>query len=358
MRVQLSGKGEPIPLEALPGLTTDTDFPPKIFVLSTGAFLKTDWVTLGYTNYEVSCIGAAGGRGGDVYDPFVNWPYYIVETPGGTYSYIVHYYDPFLDPPLDMGGGGGGGGYHHAAGLLADLPDSTPVVVGVAGAHGADGVVGKETVTEVFPPDMPPNSFLDDHFFVGAAAVGGDGGASSFNGALCRASGGKGGHPGRKWVAHVESKDSVGGQGGIGDQLVAGGGAAGSTALANNGVDGVLTDEIGEGGGGGFGGKYTKAFTDTFGLSHPPVVTPASNGGQGSYSFGDLSVFGARGAKDTLTIVYDNVHYPGSAHTNVYGGILPGGGGGAKVGTSVKAGSSAPGFDPNGAVILRIFKAE
>lgn len=116
MRFELGGEGLAIPIEALPIPSEDGDLPPQTLLLPTGNFLKQDYVGLGYTHFEAWCIGAVGGRGGTLLF--------------GHYGYAQasRYY----------GGAGGGGGLHHISGLLADLADATPVVVGQAGLNGAD----------------------------------------------------------------------------------------------------------------------------------------------------------------------------------------------------------------------------
>src|SRR3954468_2695321 len=100
---------------------------------------------LGYTHFDVICIGAGGGTGGGVD---------TLNT--GT-------------KVRNRGGAGGGGGFHRVHGLLSALPNSCPIVVGAGGAPGVDDTT----------PQFTTN--------------GADGGASSFNTTTCRASGGKGG---------------------------------------------------------------------------------------------------------------------------------------------------------------------
>jgi hypothetical protein len=62
---EFGGYGVPIPNIALPDPNLSSDLPVQVLELVDGeAFLKADWVALGYTHYEVWCIGAVGGRGG------------------------------------------------------------------------------------------------------------------------------------------------------------------------------------------------------------------------------------------------------------------------------------------------------
>jgi len=228
---------------------------------------------LGYTHFDVICIGAGGGRGGGI------------NTDGP--SHVRNY-----------GGEGGGGGFHRVRGLLSILPDVTPVVVGNKGADGSNH--GSD-------PTLTTN--------------GSDGGYSSFNDPTCRASGGKGG----KHVASnstTVSTDADGGEGGLGNRTAAGGGADGGVAgtpsptgpgtPGTDGVDGTYNTviyDIGEGGGGGAGG------VGKFGT--PVTCNAATRGGRGSYNPGDTSVYG-----------------PGSAQSDDpdtgSASIVPGDGGGAK----------------------------
>jgi hypothetical protein len=213
---------------------------------SNQAFTPQQYIDLGYTHFDVICIGAGGGMGGGM-------------DTANTGTLIRSY-----------GGAGGGGGYHRVRGLLSALPATCPVVVGVGGALGAEHSSNPASTTN-----------------------GGDGGASSFNDPTCRASGGKGGK-------RVQSNSLVvstladGGDGGIGNRIIAGGGGLGGTAgtptatgpgtTGTAGADGTFFQDIGKGGGGGAGGvgKYGGAAT----------CNAATTGGRGSYNPGDTSVYG------------------------------------------------------------------
>jgi hypothetical protein len=391
-RIYLGGIGEAIPLEALPDPTVG-DLPPiRVLFDASENFDKTDFVSLGYTHWEAYAIGAMGGRGGRVSNyggltwtvvqtqPTMSpadWDLYLelmviyasMLTPpygpyGGTEAGTRAYYEsqspahnpfiiythslPVLTPLADIyGGAGGGGGLHLVAGLLSALSTLTPVVVGVP---GADGAAGQNIVNGAWTPIPYQLTYFDEgyggslwrvtdtrlkelnnwatnymyrypgsHPSFNPPGAGADGGASSFGGALCRASGGKAGKAAQKWVGAVLTYDAAGGDGGEGNTATAGGGGAGSTSSAN-GADGVWDGTTGEGGGGGRGG-------------HPsPASIAASSGGQGAYSFADTTVYGNRGVRDLYT---------------------PGGGGGAKVG-SYKYGGAAVGWNPGGAVVLRL----
>lgn len=219
---------------------------PSILTYSAdGVFNADEKIALGYTHFEVICIGGGGGRGGGI-------------NTGSTGTQIRSY-----------GGEGGGGGYHRVRGLLSALPAVSDIIVGSGGLNGLDQI-------------SDPNLTTD----------GDDGGFSSFNGTTCRASGGKGG-------SRVQTNSSIGateangGDGGIGNRTIAGGGAEGGiagvpTALGpgtpgTNGADGTIFNNIGKGGGGGAGGV---------GLWGGITCNAATSGGRGSYNPGDTAVYG------------------------------------------------------------------
>jgi len=211
--------------------------------LKTGNFIPSDWMDLGYTNFDVICIGGGGGRGGGI-------------DTQNTGTLIRNY-----------GGEGGGGGYHRVQGLLSELPSTVPVVVGTPGAAGADHVSNPALTTD-----------------------GGNGGASSFNTNLCMASGGMGGK--RAQTATTTAATLAdGGAGGIGNRTAVGGGGLGGhcgdpdddPSTSTDGEDGPIIDDIGHGGGGGAGGIATYA-----GVSY----LEATVGGRGSYNPDDLLVAG------------------------------------------------------------------
>lgn len=227
---------------------------------------------------------------------------------------------------------------------------------------------------------------------------GGDGGASTFGGTVAQASGGQGGAPGKVYTGfppllpgqyrHFYETGYTpvghGGDGGIGGSSTPGGGGKGSVTDGVNGSDGIWRPElgIGEGGGGGRGGRGYNKF------SRPEFNALATAGGQGSYSYADTSVYGPRQLRSaylppnmwTKTKYFGEVGIPtigsrsyfGGGNTTVpngeidydyYGGrqfneslVIPGGGGGARPLKNVKHGSYAPGFSPNGVVVLRLAK--
>jgi hypothetical protein len=355
-RFELGGYGDPIPSIAIPDPNLSGDRPVQLLVLEDGVpFVKTDWMALGYTHYEVWCIGGAGGLGGPIGSPFVptefgqepapdyvwnirhehmlmwdldanppqnydavSWQYNYTEpgnpnyppggvpgndygwphshrqweehwNPGHVMTYVI-YHMPFLvDRDAAIAGAGGGGGLQVANGKLEDLPDSCAVVVGQAGADAPPGQIAVngpqpyDPVKGVDPTiDMSrPADYSTwntryyrhrqltnltvgwtDRWGGGAKptfyppASGGSGGASSFGGNICQASGGVGGHPSVVWSGGLLYLDGAGGAGGIGGQTTPGGGAAGSTG-PSGGADGSWDGHIGAGGGGGRGGAYT-----------------------------------------------------------------------------------------------------
>lgn len=247
--------------------------PPPLAVklLNDISFIPQQYMDMGYTYFDVICIGAGGGMGGGID---------TVNT-GTTIR--------------SFGGAGGGGGLHRVRGLLVALPVACPVVIGVGGDPGLDQVSDPALTTD-----------------------GADGGSTSFNNATCRASGGRGG----KRVQSNSLTDPTqadGGQGGVGDRILPGGGALGGTAgtpsatgpgtAGTPGGWGAWDGTIGEGGGGGAGGVGTYS-----GIT----ANAATIGGHGSWDPGDTSVYGPG------TSPGSDIGASGAAS------IKPGGAGGAK----------------------------
>lgn len=209
-RFELGGYEGPIPNIALPDPKLSADLPIQSLVLVDGTnFEKADWVALGYTHYEVWCVGAVGGLGAEVGDGSIHsrttsetvrmpdwmwedqiyqltnayiwsqnvFPVYAYSTvPGHTGEVVVtydtprqaaiktlesqnpghltsitHWHDPFVtsDTSPSTGGAGGGGGLHVVSGELAELPDFVPIVVGKA---GIDALPGQIRSLEPFDP--------------------------------------------------------------------------------------------------------------------------------------------------------------------------------------------------------------
>lgn len=246
---------------------------PLVLTLTDGAeFDAASYVEMGYTNYDVMCIGAAGGQGSGVYRAT----------------------SPFDFVP---GGAGGGGGSMRVQGILDALPSLVDVTLGTPGADRTP------LATSVWPT---------------GALDGGDGGAASFGGTICRASGGKGGKK-AVYAGFATSASGAGGDGGIGGSSTAGGAANHGTGGDTDGspapvaaVTGTWDGTIGKGGGGGGGGYATTA-------SNP--VFSASNASRGSYLAGDPSVYGPAG----VTTIWN---HPNTS-TNLTN-VTPGFGGGAK----------------------------
>ena len=228
---------------------------PLVITLPNGSvFSPITYMNMGYTNFDVICIGAGGGMGGGI-------------NTANTGTLV-----------RSSGGAGGGGGIHRVQGLLSALPNACPVIVGSGGNPGIEDL------------NVPANT-----------TDGGDGGYSSFNGMTCRASGGKGGKRVQVNSLTVTTLAN-GGDGGVGNSVAAGGGAHGGVAgtptaagpgvAGTNGTDGTWNGKIGSGGGGGAGGvgKY----------GAPPVTCNAATaGGQGAYNSGDLSVYSPGGPPST-----------------------------------------------------------
>lgn len=437
-RFELGGQGSPIPNIALPDPNIDETLPVQTLVLEDGVpFVKSDWVGLGYTNFEVWCVGGAGGRGGDeskivifltsnerllapaniwnahlarlaFFDSRLNPPkdfyndYYTTTwipgnpnyIPGGvpgadygwpmTHYQYVEYYNPqhllyvstYRDPILTIegravGGGGGGGGIHRVTGLLIDIPEVTPVEVAQA---GVDADNGQTTVNGPWTPlpweienfaidelgqwryrySEPRDSFLPPQ-------SGGDGGASSF-GDIAKASGGKGGKPGKVWDGAAFVVDAAGGAGGLGGSDIPGGGGAGSNSAAN-GQDGPWDGTVGGGGGGGRGGTPPTPGNQNYPFPPSPgdPGIPPTDGGRGAFSYADTSIFGARGVRPFLVKPQYQFNYEtGDIITTTYVTTriyLPGGGGGVRANRKLNYGSRAPTYDPSGLVMIRLFKA-
>jgi hypothetical protein len=235
-------------------------------------FDTLNYIDLGYTHFDVICIGGGGGMGGG-----------IDTENSGT---LIRSY----------GGAGGGGGFHRVRGLLSALPDTCPVVVGAGGALGTEHISNPALTTD-----------------------GGDGGYSSFNSTTCRASGGEGGKRVQSNSLTVTTQ-ADGGNGGVGNRIIVGGGASGGVAgtptstgpgtLGTNGTDGTFIQNVGKGGGGGAGGvgKYGSGGT---------TCNAATSGGRGSYNPGDLSVYGPGDS-------------PSSDSSSGSAEVMPGGASGAK----------------------------
>lgn len=263
-------------------------------------FLPLEYIDRGYTHFDVICIGAAGGSGGG-----------IDTSNTGTFL-------------KSFGGAGGAGGIHRVRGVLSGLPASVPVVVGAGGAQGLDHA-------------FDPNQTTD----------GSPGGASTFNGTTCMASGGLGGSRVQS-NSDTTSTEANGGQGGIGGQTTPGGGANGGVAgiptalgpgvAGTPGQDGTWDGSIGSGGGGGAGGvaKYTSSVTCNL----------ATAGGRGAYNASDPSAYaiGSEPTNDPVTLAAK---------------VIPGYAGGAKASLlsnmPITYGSSVPiGQGDNGLVVVRL----
>lgn len=361
MRVFLRGRAIPRSEIALIGIGGDTSSVTVARLLENGeVFIPEDYISLGYTNFEVWCIGAAGGRGGGyIYRP-----------------------DGYPADSRVLGGAGGGGGLHRVGGLLADLPNEVEVIVGQPGLPGenesghqpyfvnvdGDGRISMP-VTFYQNPDWTP------------ATPGSDGGFSSFNGDTARASGGKGGAPvgiSAPYALYYPSGElnfistgrrlaGDGGDGGKGGVALSGGGAEGGSIEIVIGPqyqiwptyispkNGTWDGSVGEGGGGGIGGTMRWTAESQLGAGDSVLVPPsvpealAMRGGKGSFSYADTSVYGPGQPEN-----YERD--PVSAWYQFIDTLTGGTGGGAKANKTLPFGSRALGFSPNGVVYIRIFK--
>lgn len=315
MRMKLAGFGGPIFMYLTDGVP----------------FVKAAYVALGYTNFDVICIGAAGGFGGGLNAG--------IEDPHLSYTY---------DHLRTYGGAGGGGGYYRKRGYLNDLPNSCAVVVGVPGTDSSN----VRTYTDI--PDL---------------VDGENGAASSFNGDFCIAAGGEGGKAAYLWDDEYP-RGGNGGRGGTGNTDVSGQGALGGTSehhldesiLLTPGANGLWdpATQIGGGGGGGAGcaGRYA-------GTGIPGLIrsTNPSEGGAGAYNAIDSSAYAFKGrvqrALDADEFDSDFIDYgafEGSDGIDVY--KIPGAGGGATTlylnSLLLTFGSRANGGAGYGAILIRL----
>jgi hypothetical protein len=88
-----------------------------------------------------------------------------------------------------------------------------------------------------------------------------------------------------------------------------------------------------------------------------------SSGGQGSFSYADTSVYGAR--QPRFFPIYEYYRYDTAtglilSTTRMTGSdpIGAGGGGGARVNQLKGYGSKAPGYSPHGLVLIRLFRVD
>lgn len=205
MRVFLGGHGEPIPPIALPDPNVADAAVPVILLPEDGEmFDPADYIPLGYTHYEVWCVGAVGGRGADAageyvwdrtshqeYIPDAEWQKILtkaeenargsnvtsysgtvplgtpmppegviswqewygaisyrvgprglpyLQLPGRIGTYIEHSNPRPGDSPV-TGGGGGGGGLQVVSGRLDELLAPIPITVGQSGSDAVPGQV-------------------------------------------------------------------------------------------------------------------------------------------------------------------------------------------------------------------------
>lgn len=412
MRAFLGGRGLPREEFALSGVDGADGSTPVILLMENGeVFTPADYISLGFTHFEAWCVGAAGGQGGGavLYATFDTvkerqvmpsdlWAIYcgVIDPSGYNYPFLVSGYgwdDPnkvvvnnndefysWYNPthefnvyicsnprlvaspqlqiagggggsvipsiPDSAGGGAGGGGVHVVSGALADLDVSVDIAVGVVGDNSElghtrsngpwtpmpwevfTGIIDTILQAATGSAKLALNEFFyqypEPHTTFYPPQVGEDGETSSF-GDICKASGGKGGHPAKIWSGSAFVIDGDGGDGGIGDHDISGGGGVGSLTPGVRGADGAWDADagVGKGGGGGHGGAGG--------------VSAATSSGKGSFSYSDTSIYGAQQAPTAL---------------------IPGNGGGVRALRKYPYGARVPKYDPDGAVILRIYKID
>lgn len=305
---------------------------PLVLVLANGSeFMKGDYLALGYNRFDVMCIGGAGGQGGRFKQTIPD---------SATYDQLVDGADIYFNSyRFGFGGAGGGGGVHRVKGRLALLPSVCPIVVGQPGEDGA-----YFEVTSAFHNWRSGVYAAQPDFVAGT-----DGGASSFGGNICRASGGKAGSA------------TNGGAGGIGNAGGSGGGAAPE-------VNGVWNGTVGSGGGGGQGSVISAL------NGNAPTGANAKDGGKGAVSVADPNTGGPAGSAGIIGLDFDRVlpeiiyptdgsnpHASGKnyiSHQHADGFVAGGGfGGGARPflinGDFTSYGSKVDGH-PEGLVIVRL----
>jgi hypothetical protein len=85
-RIEFGGHEGPMPDIAIPDPHLSDHLPTQVLEL-TEDFAKADWMALGYTHYEVWCIGAAGGLGGGVLsDPIWAAKFYLLSAPSDIWA--------------------------------------------------------------------------------------------------------------------------------------------------------------------------------------------------------------------------------------------------------------------------------
>jgi hypothetical protein len=106
-RLSLAGYGTPIPAISLPDPNASGERPTIELLLEDGIpFEKAPYVALGYTHYEVWCVGGAGGRGGDEANQVIFLTAHTNE-PAPTDMWNLYlgdlaYWDSQLNPPKNF----------------------------------------------------------------------------------------------------------------------------------------------------------------------------------------------------------------------------------------------------------------
>lgn len=395
-RIEFDGLGAPISTIALPPFGSDSDLTPVVLTFAEDAvFLAQTYRDLGFTHFETWCVGGAGGQGGSIPDAnsAIRRISYGGEGGGGGLHVVSGLLVDLPDEVAVVVGKGGASGtdgtpYYRWRGvsaiqypygptiptMMAVTKDSGPIPGMVDGAGNA--------IPPYFFVSYSPQLYSLEPAYV-APHDGQDGTASTFNGDTCCASGGTAGkktplydngvsfltgRPADIEIGYNSSPGGNGGQGGAGGRIAVGGGGAGATSSAPAfwGVgeghtygeqkpftytlaeQGTWDGSIGTGGGGGMGGTFDWSGYDPRFYEDYTITRPASSGAHGSFSYGDTSVYGAKGSAQSRTVPRVNTATPSGAK------VIPGAGGGARPVKTMKVGSRSPGYSPDGIVIVRL----
>ena len=106
-RLLLAGQGGPIPTISLPDPNSSSERPTVELLLENGvSFEKVAYTSLGYTHYEVWCVGGSGGLGGSdggqIVFPIAHT--YEVASPAVWTAHLASlaYWDTQLSPPRNF----------------------------------------------------------------------------------------------------------------------------------------------------------------------------------------------------------------------------------------------------------------
>lgn len=399
MRAFLGGRGLPRGEFALSGISESTDAPIILRLEDGEVFTPADYIALGYTNFEVWCVGAAGGLGGGelkliefdrvastqamdsalwakfvdlsprryeylngIYNPtaglpaeWSSWDEYLSYT-NPTHSFQVYTYSNARmrnDPAAigARGGGSGGGGVHVIAGVLADLDATLDISVGAA---GDDAEPGQTKVNGAWTPMPWDRYYVPEYQEAMLYPVG-----STIRNYLLDIANFLHQYPGTQKAFYPPVTGDDGATSSFGDICRASGGKGGHGAKIWSGSTFVVDGDGGDGGigdsdisGGGGAGSPNPGVRGSDGAwntltsvgkggggGHGGSVESggASGGGKGSFSYVDTSIYGLSQSSSAL---------------------VAGNGGGVRALRNYRQGSRVPTYDPNGAVFLRLYKLD